>query len=289
MRILHIRNLANYAWRLAEGQRALGNYAEVWSAEDNGMNLYKFHYDRKMPIGPRWNLWMLKQLNVLKTFDVVHVHGGIWRGGVIYAIIKMTGPKIFGHFHGSETRLSKGLYWRGVYEKEFVSTPDLLEYLPQAIWIPHPIEIPLLPPKPKNDHPVFAFFGSTDKGEERIRAFAKEAGVDLRVYKRISNQEVQLRMQEADVVIDQFTGYGAYGTVAVEAMALGKPVVGTLHRPYYPRECPIQNPDAPTLRYLADHPMYREELGMSGREYVMKYHEQEKVAKEVLKHYASLR
>jgi len=288
MRILHIRNLANYAWRLAEGQRALGHYVEVWSVEDNGMNLYKFPYDRKMPIGPHWNFWMWQQRNILKSFDIVHVHGGIWRGGFVYAVIKMMGPKIFGHFHGSETRLSKGLYWRGVYEKEFVSTPDLLDYLPNAIWIPHPVEILPLPPKSNNDHPLFAFFGSTDKGEERIRAFAKEAGVDLRVYKWISNSEVRLRMQEADVVIDQFTGYGAYGTVAVEAMALGKPVVGTLERTRYPRECPIESPSPLMLRYLADHPAYREELGALGREYVLKYHDQKKVAREVLEHYASV-
>lgn len=101
--------------------------------------------------------------------------------------------------------------------------------------------------------------------------------VDLLMVERMRNVDAMRIYEEADIVAEQFL-IGWHGFNAIEAMALGKPVICYIRKQDYllaPEECPIlsANPDnlIETLKDLLDNPKKRIRLGMEGRAYVEKY------------------
>lgn len=108
--------------------------------------------------------------------------------------------------------------------------------------------------------------------------------VELVLLERTQNEEVRERMQDADIVADQFVLPG-HGLGAIEGMACGLPVMSNLSLDAYTRvfrrysylnECPIlaTTPEnlVDNLRLLVRNFRLRQELGKAGREYVEKYH-----------------
>jgi Glycosyl transferases group 1 len=114
---------------------------------------------------------------------------------------------------------------------------------------------------------------------------AEGVPIELVVIERLTNAEARRIYQQSDVVADQFL-IGAYALLAIEAMALGKPVLCYLNphfEPFHPewRECPIisANPDTlvEQLRRVVEDADLRREAGRRGSEYVRKYHSLESV------------
>src|SRR5204863_9898075 len=66
------------------------------------------------------------------------------------------------------------------------------------------------------------------EGTEHVGAACAELGVDLEVVEGLDHREAFERYRRADIVVDQLNA-GWYGVFAIEAMALGKPVVTFLH------------------------------------------------------------
>jgi glycosyltransferase involved in cell wall biosynthesis len=113
MRILHApSNIANQAWALAEGFRALGHDVEVWHY---GPNKFDFPADRTVPFPPEKpaDLWRLVD-EALERFDVFHFHyarsliprqvgaiPGLWD----LPLYRAAGKPVFFTFHGSDVRL----------------------------------------------------------------------------------------------------------------------------------------------------------------------------------------
>ncbi len=99
--------------------------------------------------------------------------------------------------------------------------------------------------------------------------------VELVLVQDLTNEEAMEEYKKADIVADQFI-IGWHGNFAVEAMALGKPVVAYIRKPdvYLPSglACPIvsANPDQlrDALIRLATQPQVRFDLGVQGRRYV---------------------
>lgn len=107
--------------------------------------------------------------------------------------------------------------------------------------------------------------------------------------------EVQrILRDEADIVLDQFL-LGGFGSLAVEGMYYGKPVVGYLiesvRAEHYP-DCPIVNATiddlAEKLAWLIAHPKERVRLGREGREFVERHFDRDKVGRQVMELYRSL-
>ncbi len=102
------------------------------------------------------------------------------------------------------------------------------------------------------------------------------------------NEEVRRAIQRADIVADQFIA--GYALFAIEGMSSGKPVMSALawmppevaHTPAL-RACPIVDTDVSNLvgnlRGLIEDPVRRQELGRAGREFVLRYHAYEPVAR----------
>jgi glycosyltransferase involved in cell wall biosynthesis len=111
---------------------------------------------------------------------------------------------------------------------------------------------------------------------ERLRS--EGLPVELRCVERVPNEQAMAVYAEADVVAEQFL-IGWHGYTAIEAMALGKPVVAYIRKPDYhpaPDECPIvsASPDdlADVLRSLATDGARRRALGEQGRAYVERHY-----------------
>lgn len=314
MRIAHVPiNVAGFASRLAIGQRMLGHAAVVFSRPTPP---YNFPADVWLPAATdpiRWNLALLKKLPELATFDVLHVHGGIFRSQVFYQLFKrVTDAKIVIHYHGTETRRGTGLHHQDIADRFLYTPPDLAPMLPaNSVWIPQPIVlqdirpyIPNMEYRRNGMRVIFVHFVSStaNKGTSRVirtfeRAFGPLTftrerperyvgkGAELRVYRQIPREQVLKAMCEADVVFDQYVSLGIYGTISVEAMALGKPVFASIDYSLYPAGCPVQFPSPEILLALALSPDWREELAQRGHKYVTRVHEASVVAKKVIECY----
>ena len=310
MKIAHINNIANVAWILAQAQRRLGHEAVVFSVQESP---YQFPSDVRIggaegPLG--WNAAMTSHWRTLADFDVVHVHGGIWWSQVFYPMFKTRyrWKTLAVHFHGSETRTGKGLHHLASTDIRFHSTPDLGPRIPGSVWIPNPIDLPPLPPEPSNPLPRFGHFPSSPvhKGTHRvIEAFRKAFGpletetaghvtrhrgrdTELWVVAQAPHETALRVMAGCDAVIDQLSPFGAYGMVAIEAMAFGKPVLGTLRLDWY-AGCPVipitEGEASEQLRTVANDGDYRRGRGAAGRAYVTRVHEAGAVARQVLRGY----
>ncbi len=121
----------------------------------------------------------------------------------------------------------------------------------------------------------------------------KYRNLEFRMPLNLKNEDLLSEMAKADIVIDQLL-VGWYGGQAVEAMALGKPVICYIHQPYYQlvpfaKEIPVINSNIWTLEkdlsILIENQVLREKLGKEGIAFVKKYHAPNKVADEYLKLY----
>jgi glycosyltransferase involved in cell wall biosynthesis len=120
----------------------------------------------------------------------------------------------------------------------------------------------------------------------QLRAEGLQVRLDL--IERRPNEEVRAAMRRADIVADQFIA--GYALFAIEGMSTGKPVLSALawmppevaHTPAL-RACPIVDTDVSNLvdnlRALIKDPGRRHELGRAGREFVLRYHAYEPVAR----------
>lgn len=115
-----------------------------------------------------------------------------------------------------------------------VSTPDLLRYLPSAIWVPTVVDYAqwnnqseiLVDKIPKVLHlPTNRLLKGTDLIEPILIGMAEDGLIDYRSVTGLNPNEVGQLIQESDIVLDQFVIDG-YGVVALEAMASGKIVLG---------------------------------------------------------------
>jgi glycosyltransferase involved in cell wall biosynthesis len=115
----------------------------------------------------------------------------------------------------------------------------------------------------------------------------------------VSNAQVRCMLERADLVVDQLlTGW--YGAVAVEAMALAKPVVCYIRQDdlkFIPEEMrkdlPIINATPTTFyeilkEWVTARRQELPELGMRSRRYVEKWHDPLKIAAQLRSEYEKI-
>ncbi|TDD27486.1 glycosyltransferase family 1 protein [Kribbella turkmenica] len=116
----------------------------------------------------------------------------------------------------------------------FVSTPDLLDDLPDATWCPVVIdpalwetpEPPLERPRPVAVHaPTSSKFKGSDQVDEAMTDLHERGLIEYQRIQGVSPEEVRRIIGSADLVLDQFR-LGSYGATACEAMAAGRVVLG---------------------------------------------------------------
>jgi hypothetical protein len=170
----------------------------------------------------------------------------------------------------------------------FVSTPDLLDYVDRAIWLPVTVEMSRWAtsgPALLRRRPVFLHAPSSEllKGSDVIdrvlRRLAEENLVDYVRAARVEAANMPALVASSDVVVDQLH-LGLYGVLACEAMAAGRLVVsevGERVRARIPVGIPIVEVDEysleATLRRIAADPAGFRDIAEAGPNFVRRFHD----------------
>jgi hypothetical protein len=175
----------------------------------------------------------------------------------------------------------------------FVTTPDLIDDLPGAAWVPLAADVdawasdaPIL----ERVHPRVLHAPSQrwTKGTERIlptlRALHDRGAIELVLAEGVRWPAMQEMIKTCDIVVDQFA-LPTYGNFAVEAMAAGRPVVGCVDERVHAAVGimpPIVNASpeslAETLESMIDDPSRTVKIGMDSALYAREIHDGRRTA-----------
>ncbi len=170
----------------------------------------------------------------------------------------------------------------------FVTTPDLLDDLASAIWLPLIID----PGAWASEHPVMErarprvlhapskrWTKGTDRFAAKLEDMDRRGLIEFQLVEGLPWSQIRQLVQEADLVLDQFA-IGSYGTLACEAMAAGRPVATWLSESVLARldpGVPILNttPDdvVATVERLLDDPAEAVAAGKASVDYVRRVHD----------------
>ncbi len=179
-----------------------------------------------------------------------------------------------------------------------VSTPDLVQQQPGAVWVPVVIDTAAFRPdpdrRPPNGPPVVLHLPSKSmfKGSHYIDPVLEELAADGVIrYRRATNvphAQVPELMRDADIFIDQL-GMGILGVAALEAMASGVPLItdpGPEALAAYDEDVPLVAVDPETLadavRALAVDPDRRRRLALAGPDFVRAHHDGRRSAQAIM-------
>jgi glycosyltransferase involved in cell wall biosynthesis len=238
--------------------------------------------------------------------DVFHFYFGLTLlpKSVQFRLLRLLGKSSVMHFLGSDIRgrAAAELEWSRRAGARVVGSYDAIRWVPDAHVIPPGIdveEIEAVPPADR-ERPVVVHAPSSRsrKGTEHVIAACERLGVELDLVEGLDHREAFERYRNADLVVDQLNA-GWYGVFAIEAMALGKPVVTFLHEEAVRRteeafgiEVPIVGATKETLadvlRPLVGSLDERRRVGAASRAYVERVHDVERVADRLLDIYAGL-
>ncbi len=243
---------------------------------------------------------------LLPKTDVFHFYFGLTLvpKALQFPILRALRKKSVFHFLGSDIRgksPAELAYGRRA-GAQVIGSYDAIRWVPEAEVIPPGIDLGRYDPVPPSDRPrprvVHAPSSRRRKGTEHIVAACAELDVELEVVEGLPHEEARRRYEQADIVVDQLNA-GWYGLFAIEAMALGKPVVGYLHDEAVRRtedalgvRVPLVSTTketlAESLRPLVESADERHRIGAESRAYVERVHDLERVADRLLALYARL-
>jgi glycosyltransferase involved in cell wall biosynthesis len=239
--------------------------------------------------------------------DVFHFYFGLTLlpKSVQFPLLRALGKRSVMHFLGSDIRgrPPAQLAWAQRAGARVVGSYDALRWVPDAHVIPPGIDVRAVEPVPPTDRerPVVLHAPSSraKKGTEHVVAACRKLDVELEIVEGLDHREAFERYRNADVIVDQLNA-GWYGVFAIEAMALGKPVVTFLHdeavrktEEAFGVEVPIVNGTTETLaaalRPLVESAEERRRVGRASRAYVERVHDLERMTDRLLALYAGLR
>ena len=278
---------------------------------------------RLWPLGEATRTLLIRQYHALSDFADV-------------ALFKRAGKAIVVTYQGSDARQRdyclahhETTFAREVYSPEadahkrrqiarfgryadriYALNPDLLSVLPPAAefipyasvnprqWIPHYPE-PRARPRLVHAPTHRDIKGTRFLLEAAERLQCEGVPFDLELIENLPHTEAQQRYREADLVVDQLLA-GWYGGFAVEAMALGKPVIAYLRESdlhVVPRkmreELPVINATPATIydvlkEWLTTRCHSLPERGRAARAYVERWHDARAIAKRLVVDYEAI-
>jgi glycosyltransferase involved in cell wall biosynthesis len=238
--------------------------------------------------------------------DVFHFHFGLTLvpKRLQFPILRAARKKSVMHYLGSDIRgkTPEQLAYGRHADAQVVGSYDATRWVPEAEVIPPGVDVARIEPVPPSDRQrpliVHAPSSRRRKGTEHVLAALDGLDADLDLVEGLHHEEAFERYRAADIVVDQLNA-GWYGLFAIEAMALGKPVITFLHdqavrhtEEAFGTRVPIVSATAETLREalrpLVADAARRRELGAASRAYVEQVHDIERVADRLLDLYRRL-
>jgi len=260
LRILHVFEQAGVSGLLAREQRKRGYVADVIMMDGYDPFKQSSFYNAQF-VGFRQMLWLekirfigiaIKLVNKIirklvfciyvarlsHFYDVIHIHSFYWTS----FLMSRSKPKVF-HFHGDDVRRKPSFrskftkwitslwLWVNHYQTFYVSTPDLLEDLPRAVWIPNIADPELFKPLEHKKNSKAVYFHNWHEGScSRAFRLAKEHGWELTVFNRTKGGN-KILFEDMPNVLGQFSflidraNIKSLSKTALEALACGLIVV----------------------------------------------------------------
>ena len=302
MRVLHLNNPAQVATNLVNATRSLGIESSLVVTSTKGWHSNFDHnlsdIDTKQMKG---KLAVGKKLyDLIKECDILHYHGQAVSEGdrdlVMWSGI-MSKPVVLDH-HGSEIRNKQyPKFASNLVKHRYVSTPDLLEFVPDAEWLPNPANLDNLRySEPDIEGPLKILHAPTNRQVKNTEAVLSaisnldEEGLDIQftLVENSQHSELLEQISSHNLIIDWLNPeFGIYG---VFSMALGRPVICSLTDSLYDKyNLPVVSiqPDDLALKITEfyNNRKLLVEVGKAGHDFVQKYHNPVESAKKVIKQY----
>lgn len=308
LRVVHCPvNTAGVPWANVRALRSRGVDAQLVV-----FNRYQLHpeadwsLDRRGGFARRQLTQWPALLRLLPKTDLFHFYFGLTLvpQSVQFPILRALGKKSVMHYLGSDIRgkTREELAFGKKAGAEVVGSYDAVRWVPEAEVIPPGIDVKAIEPVPPTDRsrPVILHAPSSRlrKGTEHVLAACDGLDADLDLVEGLHHAEAFERYREADIVVDQLNA-GWYGLLAIECMALGKPVVTFLHEEAVRRTEEVFGVPVPIVRATTDdlrarlQPLVasaaeRRRIGEASRVFAERVHDLDQVADRLLALYARL-
>ena len=262
--------------------------------------------ERRGPLPVRLATQAAAFARLLPHTDVFHFYFGLTLvpKSLQFPLLRATRKKSVLHWLGSDIRgkAAAELAYGRRAGAQIVGSYDATRWVPEAHVVPPGLDLRDYPPTPPSASArplvVHAPSNRTRKGTAHVIEACARLPVELDIVEGVPHDEARERYARADIVVDQLNA-GWHGVFALEAMALGKPVVSHLKPDVVERSAeafglrvPIVPATADTLvdslRPLVEDARLRLELGAAGRSYVEHVHDIDNVAGRLLDIYRSL-
>ena len=302
LRVLHCPvNIAGIPWTNVQALRRRGVDAKLVV-----FNRYQLHpeadrsLDRHGGLARRQLTQWRALAELLPQADVFHFYFGLTLvpRSLQFPILRALRKKSVMHFLGSDIRgkSQAELAFGKKAGAQVVGSYDATRWVQEAEVIPLGIDVRAIEPSPPSDRtrPVILHAPTSRrrKGTEHVVAACNGLDAELVLVEGLHHAEAFERYRQADIVVDQLNS-GWYGMLAIESMALAKPVVVHLDEEAAAETeeacglpLPLVRADASSLEdVLAGLVEVREslpELGRQSREYVERVHAHTTVARQVL-------
>jgi glycosyltransferase involved in cell wall biosynthesis len=308
LRVVHCPvNTAGVPWSNVEALRRRGVDAKLVV-----FNRYTLHPEADVSLERRGGLLRRQATQwralarLLPHTDVFHFYFGLTLvpQSLQFPLLRALRKRSVMHYLGSDIRgkTPQELAFGKKAGAEIVGSYDAIRWVPEAEFVPPGIDVASIAPAPPSDRsrPVILHAPSSRsrKGTEHVLAAVEGLDADLLLVEGLDHREAFERYREADIVVDQLNA-GWYGLLAIECMALGKPVVTFLHEEARQRterelgvEVPIVSATKDELRArlepLVADAAERRRIGAASRAYVERVHDLERVADRLLALYSRL-
>jgi hypothetical protein len=334
MKILHApENIGGMAGVLASTQRKLGHEAYSYSFISNH---FKFSSDYILNDPSSWYEKLTRALSYGYKFDVFHFYfGSSLLGNTLKDVkwLSRLGKKVFFYFCGCDIRDEKLTIMqypisacancfpklcnpyrqlsKEVAEKygrvNFVSTPDLLQFVDNSVLLPQVVDFDLIdrlvneeiPERDPNKlviahAPTNRLIKGTQYVLDTVEQLQKKGlEIELLLIENLNHEEALRKYRSCDLAIDQLL-VGSYGLLAAELMALEIPTIAYIRddlKTLYPLEPPIINANPNTLeKVLIDLYWNRDQLTSIkslGRKYAYTVHHPIPISIKCLEYYES--
>jgi glycosyltransferase involved in cell wall biosynthesis len=305
MKIMHLRNMANVSYNISIEQKKMNHLPFIFEIIKNPRNIKNgdvylnlpLNYERKEIFNRYYTISNnLLRIILKERFDIFHLHdAGILPHDIDIPLIFKLFGKVVVHWHGSKLRKNGKTFGSGFADAKIVATPDLLEYSPEAIWIPNCIPWHGLSKIDRIDDKIIIGHAPTDRFYKGTKHFLEAMdelkteypNVECLLIENKSHMEALRLLQTCDVVVDS-VGLGWYGVLTNEVQQMGIPCCVTIKpelEQFIKEPSGIVNVSPENIKQKLEELILDEslrfKLGTHGKEYVNKVHNNEKIAKKI--------